>query len=306
MVNITIITPFFNCEKTILKHYDYHKSLTYKLNCEIIYVNDCSTDNSYKILKKKINSEKRKNINIYSLNKNHGPGIARNLAITKSQGNYLIFLDSDDKLDLKIFQKIFIKTKKNKSDIFFLGYKKKNNPQINLSKYKFNKKTLIEKYLRTELDMNPNFYIFRKNLILNNKIFFKKGFYEDIPFVLKCFFFSKKFNSFTEKLYIKNNHKGSITNTFTERHVISFINSSKEKFRFFNSNMKSKFPKYFEDNLQYGLRGDYCFVKKNIVKSKLKKKYQKKIINFYKKLIGPNFTALTHYDKIVKEDLFSN
>ena len=60
MVNITIITPFFNCEKTILKHYDYHKSLTYKLNCEIIYVNDCSTDNSYKILKKKINSEKRK------------------------------------------------------------------------------------------------------------------------------------------------------------------------------------------------------------------------------------------------------
>ena len=31
------------------------------------------------------------------------------------------------------------------------------------------------------------------------------------------------------------------------------------------------------------------------------KKISKKIINFYKKLIGPNFTALTHYDKIVKK-----
>ena len=40
--------------------------------------------------------------------------------------------------------------------------------------------------------------------------------------------------------------------------------------------MKSKFPKYFEDNLQYGLRGDYCFVK-NIVKSKLKKNIKKRL-----------------------------
>ena len=69
--------------------------------------------------------------------------------------------------------------------------------------------------------------------------------------------------------------------------------------------MKSKVPLYFTNNLQYGLRGDYCFVKKNIAKNNLKKNNLRKIINFYKKLISPNFTALTHYDKIVKEDLFS-
>ena len=153
--------------------------------------------------------------------------------------------------------------------------------------------------------MNPNFYVFRKNLLLKNKILFKKGFYEDIPFILKSFFYSRKFNYFPEKLYIKNNIEGSITNTFSEKHLISFVNSSREKFDFFNLKMKSKLPIYYENNLQYGLRGDYCFVKKNIAKSKLKKKYQKKIINFYKKLISPNFTALTQYDKIVKEDLFS-
>ena len=60
MVNITIITPFFNCEKIIKKHYDFHKSLTDKSNCEIIYVNDCSTDRSYKILKKMLVREKLK------------------------------------------------------------------------------------------------------------------------------------------------------------------------------------------------------------------------------------------------------
>ena len=305
MVNITIITPFFNCEKIIKKHYDFHKSLTNKSNCEIIYVNDCSTDRSYKILKKNVSKGKIKNIHIYSVNKNQGPGIARNLAIRKSLGNYLIFLDVDDKLELKIFYKIIEKLKKNKSDIFFLGYKKKNNLQIDLSKNKFSKKILLEKYLRTELYMNPNFYIFRKNFLLKNKIFFKKGYYEDIPFILKCFFYSKKFISFPEKLYIKNSIEGSITNTFSEKHLISFINSSKEKFKFFNLKMKSKVPLYFTNNLQFGLRGDYCFVKKNIAKSNLKKNNLRKIINFYKKLISPNFTALTNYDKIVKEDLFS-
>lgn len=306
MIDISIITPFFNCKKIINKHYDFHKLLINKSNCEIIYVDDSSTDGSYVKLKKIINAEKKKNVSIYSLDRNYGPGVARNLAIKKSLGKYLIFLDADDKLNLKAFSKVLKKIKKNnKEDIFFLGYQKKKNPQIDLSKNKFDKKILLKKYLRTELDMNPNFYLFRKNFILNNKIFFQSGFYEDIPFILKCFFYSKKFNFFPEEIYIKNNYRNSITNSFTEKHIFSFVNSSKEKFKFFNLNMRSKLPLSFVDDLQYGLRGDYCFVKKIITKCKLKKNYQKKIINFYKKLISRKFTPLTGYDKIVKRDLFS-
>ena len=306
MVKISIIIPFFNCEKISKEHYNFHRLIISKINCELIYVDDYSTDNTYKNLKKIIYKDNKKEISIYKLNKNYGPGIARNFAIKKSLGNYLIFLDIDDRLNINLLKKILNKfNSKKKVDILFIGFKKKDNPQINLSKMRFSKKTLLKKYLRTDLDMNSNFYIFRKNFLLKNKIFFNKGYYEDIVFMLKCFFYSRKNNFFPERVYIKNNYKGSITNTFSEKHLLNFINSSKKKYDFFNFKMKSKLSKNLISDLQHGLRSDYCFAKKIIKKCKLKNNYEKKINNFYKKIIGHKFMALTAYDKIVKRELFN-
>ena len=46
---------------------------------------------------------------------------------------------------------------------------------------------LVKKFLRTEFDMGSNFYLFKKKFLIDKKIFFKKGFFEDILFMLKVF-----------------------------------------------------------------------------------------------------------------------
>ena len=58
---------------------------------EIIFVDDGSTDNSYKIAQKFLS-----NIRAYKLKKNMGISYASNFALSKSKGEFFIRVDSDD------------------------------------------------------------------------------------------------------------------------------------------------------------------------------------------------------------------
>lgn len=58
-------------------------------------VDDCSSDNSVELLRK---IEKKTSLEclIIELNKNSGPGNARNIGIENARGNYVSFCDIDD------------------------------------------------------------------------------------------------------------------------------------------------------------------------------------------------------------------
>ena len=62
-------------------------------NWRLFIIDDCSSDNSLKILDK---FKRNKKIKIVKLRKNLGPGNARNMGIRLSKSKYLAFLDSDD------------------------------------------------------------------------------------------------------------------------------------------------------------------------------------------------------------------
>ncbi len=86
-------------------------------NLEIICVNDCSTDNSLEILEEYAAKDKR--IRIITNEKNSGLGVTRNIGMDAAHGEYILFIDSDDWLDLTACEKLLSKAKKNNSDIVF-------------------------------------------------------------------------------------------------------------------------------------------------------------------------------------------
>ena len=304
MLQISIIIPFYNAKKHIKKNFESCLKLL-ELPIEIIYDNDGSDDNSVKILKQKIftvNNINKKKIILINMGLNKGPGIARNQALKKCNGKYIIFLDVDDKIIFKNL-KYFISSlnnSKKKIDIFFINYKRTDYiglDLINLSKISLSQGVLIRKFLRRDsIDYNPNFYIFNKKFLIQNKIFFSPGFYEDIYFMLRCFYFMKKKKKFNKQVYHKFKTIGSITNTLTQKHLVSFMKTSKQKYKFyFNFLNNSKFKNLDKKDLQYGLRADFVSAIK--MSKKTNNKYGVKgIINFYKKIININFTPKTNYD----------
>lgn len=92
-MSVTIIMPSYNSENFIIESIESVLAQTYS-NWELIIVDDCSPDDSNKIIAKYIDSDSR--IKLIKLQKNSGPAIARNMAIETANGRYIAFLDSDD------------------------------------------------------------------------------------------------------------------------------------------------------------------------------------------------------------------
>lgn len=95
-VKVSIIVPVYNDEKYLENCLDSLTGQTLK-EVEIICTNDGSTDGSNKILKKYADKDSR--ITVLE-QKNSGPGKARNTALDKAQGEYILFCDADDSLEL--------------------------------------------------------------------------------------------------------------------------------------------------------------------------------------------------------------
>lgn len=90
---ISIITPAFNSEKYISETIESIQAQTYA-NWELLITDDCSTDQTIRIVKTFQENDSR--IRLYKLEKNQGAGVARNNSIIKATGRYIAFCDSDD------------------------------------------------------------------------------------------------------------------------------------------------------------------------------------------------------------------
>lgn len=113
---VSAIIPTYNREKTICRAIDSVLNQTYK-NIEIIIVDDGSTDDTLKLLKKYGSS-------IKVVNQCHkGANAARNRGIKEAKGEYIAFLDSDDEwLPQKTHMQLDYLEKKGKQ-VCFCPYK---------------------------------------------------------------------------------------------------------------------------------------------------------------------------------------
>lgn len=90
---VSIITPVYNAERFIKETIESVQNQTYK-DWEMILVDDCSSDNSEKIIMNIKENDSR--IKYIKLEKNSGAAVSRNTALDNAKGRYIAFLDSDD------------------------------------------------------------------------------------------------------------------------------------------------------------------------------------------------------------------
>ncbi len=88
---ISVIVPCYNVEKYIERCIESILTSTYK-DIELIIVDDCSTDGTLSVVRKKHD----KRIRIIAKTQNEGVSKARNDAIKQARGEFLMFVDSDD------------------------------------------------------------------------------------------------------------------------------------------------------------------------------------------------------------------
>ena len=90
---ISIISPIYNREEFIMRFLRSIQNQKFN-DFEIIFIDDCSKDNSLKVIEKY--QEKDQRIILIKNKKNKGTLISRNIGTLNSRGEYLIFPDPDD------------------------------------------------------------------------------------------------------------------------------------------------------------------------------------------------------------------
>lgn len=115
-VKISVIVPVYNTQKYLEECLNSVVRQNYE-NWEMFLVDDGSTDHSLSICKEY--KEKYKNKIFIKRIKHKGVSVARNYALKKVTGQYIVFLDSDDYLKPGLFD--FINENSNEGIDVFVG-----------------------------------------------------------------------------------------------------------------------------------------------------------------------------------------
>jgi glycosyltransferase involved in cell wall biosynthesis len=209
---ISIIIPVFNAEQYLTQCLESVLNQTYK-RLEVICVNDGSCDNSIEILNQFQNKDDR----IIIIDKmNEGVSAARNIALQKAQGNYVMFIDADDWIDSDTCETALFEMKRTNSDVVMWSYTSEHETN-QVPKMIFPEDTVFErKAVRKKIHRrligiygeelaHPELAdslctvwgkLYKKELILKNNISFidlkKIGTYEDGIFNLEVFYYVNK------------------------------------------------------------------------------------------------------------------
>ena len=295
---VSVFLPIFNKEQYIIESLKNIKNQTLK-DIEIIAVNDGSTDNSLKIIKKLSKNDNR--IKIVNNDRNHGLLYSRSMGIINSTGEYLINLDPDDLFSSpNNLEFLYHKAKTLKVDTitFLLKQKRRQTKKHYRQLYEINKtnyleimrdKTMTNKFIKREI-------ILRCYNDYKDKIFGGKwNYHEDNIWSILIHKYSKSMIFIKDYIYLYLQNKESLMhnryNIQEAKNVIYRFEKIQNIFDYKNT--------YSLDAFLYNIKKVHKIIKNNV-------ELRKKIINKLNIYICKNNNSFLYEVKNIRNLLFNN
>lgn len=255
---ISVIVPIFNVESYLDECLESIINQTYE-DIEILCIDDCTLDNSINTVKKYMRLDPR--IRLINHEENRGLGGARNTGIREAKGEYIVFVDSDDKLDDSMLEKLHKAMSANDVDVVVCGliqlygesdehphsgFHHLQNPTSRVYHIADHKERLT--------DMWPSAWnkLYKTSIIREYSCKFpEKLLYEDHYFFYNYFAHVKSFYYIDDALYIyRAGRPGSITATLSGR--------EKEVYQIL-TDLRSVFMEQFSAESWYAEYEKVCF-----------------------------------------------
>ena len=233
---ISIIIPVFNTAQYLRQCVDSACQQTLK-NIEIIIVDDASTDNSLAIIREYESMDPR--IGVIKFKNNQGLGAARNAALKQARGRYIMFLDSDDWLEVNAAEQLHEKASQQNYEMVMFGYvwhsawdtADDGNQQNRLVKTP-NVEDGEPKFFRYMMQQRKGLsfmawqFIYERDTLLKNQLLFPEGIYfEDVTFVAKAAFLIRNVGILKLGLYNYRYRPNSITQGVSKKKIYDWHNS---------------------------------------------------------------------------------
>ena len=255
MPKLSVLIPIYGVEKYIEKCVRslFEQTLD---DIEFVFVDDCTPDKSIDILQRLVieyatQLEKtNKQIRIEKMPKNGGLAAVRKYGLQFCTGDYIVHCDSDDWLDVHMYERLYACANNNKYDLVFCDYiistgDIKSEKTFEKAIVDTSQSSLIKRLL-TSSDLNPVWSVFAKRSLYNNIVPAKGDMSEDNVLVVQLVCNAKNIFYLNDPLYYYRLTPGSIVRKNDEVSIMKKFNQVRENRKIIND---------FLDKL--GIRNDF-------------------------------------------------
>lgn len=177
---VSIIVPIYNGENYINNVYYNVLSQTYR-PIELILINDGSTDRSEELLS--IISKNHNRATLLKLvvceKNNGGIASARNAGLEKASGEYIMFMDQDDRMEPDCVERLMDEAVESDAELVISGVNKVNGKGEKIESWSLKPQLSWSKFRITA----PWGRVFKKSIIVENELsFFNTKISEDLYF----------------------------------------------------------------------------------------------------------------------------
>lgn len=250
---ISIIMPVYNVERYLRTCLEslVHQTLP---DIEIIAVNDGSPDNSLTILEE-YQSKYSDRMKVFTT-ENHGVSHARNFGLSKASGDFILFVDSDDFIELDMCEKLYNKAVKDGNDVVICGrYNVYEREHIG----EMEKEVAGTNLINTNFKLSENTYelahispfpwdkLFKRSILEGLK-FPENMRFEDLVLVFEACCKTESIGVIEEPLYnYRRTTQGGFLNSFSEQ-TLDIVKAFRLVLDFMK---KHKYMDTYHDELEY-------------------------------------------------------
>lgn len=222
--SVSVVIPMYNAEKYIAECLESILAQSFK-NFELIVVDDCSTDNSPAIVESFIPKFGGR-LNYFRLKENSGgAAVPRNTGITLARGEYIRFIDSDDRIVETALEEDFNLAKKYNADVLYhtlfynLSEDGTENKLASVPKYSSGDEIVLDNNLLTRIkELARNKYCYeswrsfsRRDFLIANELYFPHIlFHEDIAWSNALLIYAERFLRVPTAVYYCRDNKNSV------------------------------------------------------------------------------------------------
>lgn len=231
---ISIIIPIYNVEEFLPKCIDSVLKQTYR-DFELLLIDDGSTDGSAAICDEY--AQQYDCCKVFH-RQNKGVAASRNFALSKAEGKYVVFLDSDDYIEKEMLAKVYEKMELEQYDICSFSARRVDEVGKHLydiyfvnviGSLHFNDESrdmfLWQKFLQYQTGWECCFHVFRRDIIENNQIRFdeKLRYAEDLVFTFEYMLYVESWIKLPDVLYDYTLRCGSATKELDQKEMLDGI-----------------------------------------------------------------------------------
>lgn len=229
MPKVSVIIPVYGVEKYIERcaRSLFEQTLD---DIEYLFIDDCTPDKSVEILKRVLEEypHRKSQVVIHRMEQNSGQAKVREWGMRNARGEYVIHCDSDDWVDVDMYEKMYKKSVSADYDIVVCDYYESDGiSHVRKNEYISDK---VEETMSSILLKKTHSVLWNKLVkksIYNNEIIYPiANNAEDYALLVQLAYHSKSFGYVNEPLYFYFYNTSSLTKVMTNENLINRFNQS--------------------------------------------------------------------------------